>query len=194
MIRPITQKNRTESDLIVQQTYLRGPLTINDLDNTLENVMTWVNDPEVTKNFDKFDHVFTRDEEHEYLEKLLTSFNDRVFAIENENHKYVGQISINQIYWPARHGRLGTVIGNKNEWNKGHAKRANGQILEVAFNELKLNKIWAIFYETNQKIRHICETLGYVKEGLLVDEYYHNGKYHNMVRMAITKKIWEETK
>ncbi len=170
-----------------EKTYLRGPLTIKDLDEVLEHAMEWVNEPEVTKNFAQFDHVYTKEEERAYLTKLLTSPTDRVYAIENEKHEYIGQIGIHQIYWPAKHGRIGTVLGKKSEWGKGHAKRALELLCPIAFKELGLNKLWAIFYKTNERMKHITDSLGFKQEGLLRQEYCHKGQYHDMIRMALLK-------
>jgi RimJ/RimL family protein N-acetyltransferase len=171
-------------------TRLRGPLTTADLDGQLDHVMGWINDPEVTKNLARFDHVITRDEERAFLARLFASPNDRVFAIETDDGRYVGQIGIHQIYWPAKHGRLGIVIGNKAEWGRGHAKRANELLLRVAFDELGLNKLWAILYPTNARMRHICESLGFVQEGVLLDEYFHQDRFHDMVRLCLLKRTW----
>lgn len=169
-------------------TRLRGPLGPGDVDSVLDDVMAWVNDPEITKNLARFDHAFTRDEERAFLARLLASTTDRVFALENEQGRYVGQIGIHQIYWPARNGRLGVVIGRREEWGRGHARRAIAGILPFAFGELGLNKVWAIFYQTNARMRHILESLGFVREGVLLEEYFHRDTYHDMVRMCLLRR------
>jgi RimJ/RimL family protein N-acetyltransferase len=167
------------------ETRLRGPLTPADVESVLDGVMSWVNDPEVTKNFARFDRVVTRDEERGFLARLYASPDDRVYAIE-EAEGYAGQVGIHQIYWPARHGRLGIVIARR-AWGRGHATRAIAEVCRRAFGELGLNKVWAIFYVTNARMRHICESLGFVEEGRLLEEYFHNGAFHDMTRMALLK-------
>ena len=72
------------------------PLAMSDLDN----IMTWVNDPEVTRNFAKLDHKFTREEEHEYLEKLLADPKSKMYAVETEQGEYVGNVGLQEIYTP----------------------------------------------------------------------------------------------
>ena len=63
-------------------------------------------------------------------------------------------------------------------------------ILEIAFNDLELNKIWAIFYTTNTKMKHITDNFFFKQEGLLRQEYFHNEKYHDMFRVAILRQDW----
>lgn len=171
-------------------TRLRGPLGPGDVEEMLDRVLGWVNDPEVTKNLARFDHVFTREEERAYLNALFASPNDKVYALEDGGGQYLGQIGVHQIYWPARHGRLGIVLGRKEEWGKGHARRAIAALLPLAFEELKLNKLWTIFFTTNARMRHICEGLGFVQEGVLRDEYFHRGEFHDMVRMSLLAREW----
>ncbi|MBI2899216.1 MAG: GNAT family N-acetyltransferase [Planctomycetes bacterium] len=174
-------------------TLLRGPLTPADADGVLDDVMLWVNDPDVVKNLARFDHPIMRDEEREFLVRLFSSTNDRVFAIE-EDGRYVGQIGIHQIYRPAKTGRIGVVIGRREEWGRGHASRAIELLLPVAFEQIGLNKLWAIFYTTNARMRHITEKLGFVQEGTLLDEYFHQGAFHDMVRVCLLKRMWEARK
>jgi len=48
--------------------YIR-PIKLSDVDN----IMTWVNDPEVVKNLQHFNKKFTKKDEKNYVKKLLKS-------------------------------------------------------------------------------------------------------------------------
>lgn len=79
------------------------PLKLSDVDH----IMTWVNDPEIVKNLQHFDKVFTRKDELTYVKKMLKSKNDFVFSFFNKKtSEYVGQGGIHQISWENRLGRL----------------------------------------------------------------------------------------
>lgn len=171
-------------------TRLRGPLTAGDVAGVLDHVLAWVNDPEVTRNLARFDHCFSREEEAAFLTRLFASDQDRVFAIENEKQEYIGQIGVHQIYWPARLGRLGIVISRRDEWGRGHARRAITALLDIAFGSLRLNKIWAVFFTTNARMLGLCERLGFQREGVLREEYFHRDQFHDMVRMSLLAREW----
>ena len=116
------------------QTVKLRPLEMSDLDN----IMKWVKDPEVTGNFANFNVPISRENEQKYLEKILASEVDRVFAIETATHEYIGNIGLHQIHWPSRVGRFALIIGDKEHWNKGYAESAVHSLLDLAFNRFSI--------------------------------------------------------
>ncbi|MBI4141187.1 GNAT family N-acetyltransferase [Candidatus Woesearchaeota archaeon] len=170
------------------ETYIR-PVCLDDVDN----LMTWVNDAGIVGNFADFNKVRTREDEQLWLERIVSSKNDYVFAIENECHDYVGQISVHQIYWPSQKGRLALVIGNKQEQGKGHAKRALRLLLPKALNELGLFKLWANYFATNERMRHLLASVGFKIEGYLRKEYVlPGGERRDMELVALCKDEWAQ--
>jgi len=155
------------------------PLELKDI----ENIMTWVNDLEVTKNLQHFDKKFTRKDEVVYVKKILASKNDFVFSIFNGSN-YVGQCGIHQVSWENKLGRLSMLI-KQEFWNKGYAQKVLPIIVDYSFKKLKLHKVWLMHWKENKKADHLYKKIGFKKEGLLKDEYFWQGRYHDMVRMAI---------
>lgn len=68
-------------------------------------VMSWVNDREVTQYFANLQAAVTEEEERRFVAALVASEEDRAFSI-FDGEDYLGQCSINKIYWPARNGRV----------------------------------------------------------------------------------------
>lgn len=163
-------------------------LDISDLDN----VMQWVNDPELMKNFADFATRKSREEEKRFLEKIIASENDKAFSIESETGEYIGSAGIYQIHWPSRHGRLAIILGNKSYHGQGYAQNTINKVLKLAFEQYNLHKVWLLVFEDNKKVRHIYEKCGFKVEGFLRDEYFHKGSYHTMVRMSILEKEYYE--
>ena len=155
------------------------PLELKDVDN----IMTWVNDLEVTKNLQHFNKNFTKKDEVAYVKKLLTSKNDFVFSV-FDGSNYVGQCGIHQIAWENKLGRLSLII-KQEFWNKGYAQKVLPMLINQAFKKLGLHKVSLIHWKENKKADHLYKKIGFKKEGLLKDEYFWQGRYHDMVRMAI---------
>lgn len=167
------------------------PLEMSDL----ESIMCWVNDQEVVGNFANFKFPISKDEEKKYLEKILSSETDRVFAIQTEQGEYIGNAGLHQIHWPSRVGRLAVIIGKKEHWNEGYAEAAVKALLDLAFNQYNLHKIGGMVWEDNPKTTHLyLDKCGFSKEGVLRDEYFHQGKYHNIIRIGILEDDYQKLK
>lgn len=150
------------------------------------HIMKWVNDPDVVKNFQNF-KGFTKKEEIKFIKKIITSKNDFAFSIfRKTGGKYIGQCAINQINWQNKLGRFGIFVTKEN-WGNGYAEEAIKLLIACAFKTLKLHKVWGVCWATNKKSWHIYQKVGFKKEGLLKDEYFWRGKYHDLIRMSIVK-------
>lgn len=157
------------------------PITTGDVDH----MMAWVNDPEVTRNFATLSKTITREQELAYIERMIASENDRLYCIETLAGRYVGNVGLHQIYWAARNARLGLVVGAPWARGRGWGQQAITLICALAFGDLGLHKVWLVHYETNARMAHICQKLGFAVEGVLRDEYFHGAGFHNMVRRSI---------
>lgn len=159
------------------------PLRLTDINY----MMAWVNDPEVIKNLQHFNKRFTKKDELEYVRKILKSKNDFVFSFFTQANNYIGQGGIHQISQENKLGRL-SIIVKREHWDKGYAQEMLPALVNYAFENLKLHKIWLMHWKENKKAEHLYKKLGFKKEGILKDEYYWRGKYHDMIRMAIIDK------
>ncbi len=149
-------------------------------------VMTWVNDHEVMQYFAQRQTNITEVEEEGYLRALVASKNDRAFSIFDEG-EYVGQCSVNQIYWPAKNGRVFIAVRRAMQ-GKGHGPAALRALIDRAFGELDLEKLWLIVRKDNRSAQAMYLKLGFDFEGVLRREYKVGDRYFDMVRMAILRE------
>lgn len=152
----------------------------------LPHVMTWVNDRDVMQYFAQRQDRISEEEEKRYLESLISSKTDRAFSI-FMGDEYVGQCSVNQIYWPARNGRVFLVV-RKAMQGKGLGSAALRALIERAFGEMNLHKLWLIVRRDNRSAQAMYLRAGFEFEGMLRDEYCVQGKFFDMVRMAILRE------
>jgi diamine N-acetyltransferase len=153
--------------------------------------MTWVNDREVMQYFANRQTHIGEEEEAHYLRTLLASPNDRAYSV-FVGEEYVGQCSVNAIYWPARNGRLFIVIRREAQGH-GYGPAAVRALLDLAWRQLDLHKLWLIVRRDNRSAQAMYLKLGFDFEGVLKDEYCVNGRYFDMVRMAILRPAAPET-
>jgi diamine N-acetyltransferase len=155
------------------------PIATTDVDA----IMEWINDPEITKNFAGFSEPITRAAELAFVERMIASPNDRLFAIVDATGTCIGTAGIHQIYWPARNGRLGIMLGRAR--GQGLGRQALRALVATAFGALGLHKVWVVHFADNARMAHLCRTLGFSVEGVLRDEYFHHGRHWNMVRQSL---------
>jgi diamine N-acetyltransferase len=148
----------------------------------LPHIMTWVNDQDVTGYFANRQKQISAEEEVQYIKTIRASSTDFVWSVFTPEGDYVGQCSINQVYWPARNGRIFIVV-TKTRQGKGYATAILLGLQKMA-QTLGLHKLWLIVREDNTKAQALWLKGGFKFEGLLKDHYWVRGKYHNMVHMG----------
>ena len=160
-------------------------------DDDVDAVMTWINDPQITRNFAGMSKQIRREDELVYLQQMQTSETDRLYAIEADDGRYLGNAGIHKIYWPAGSGRLGVVIGDRRAHGQGLGREAMQLLITLAFDRLDLHKVWIMHFASNDRMRHLCSKLGFVPEGVLRDEYVHEGAWHDMVRHSLLRADYD---
>ncbi|MCP4502628.1 MAG: GNAT family N-acetyltransferase [Deltaproteobacteria bacterium] len=88
---------------------------------------------------------------------------------------------------------------------RGIGSAAIRAILKVAFSgkdvvvdetseirDLALHKIWLMIFRENQRSHQTYLRLGFKDEGLLREEYFHQDRWHDMVRMSLLVDEWQE--
>ncbi len=159
------------------------PLAESDVDD----ILGWVNDPDIVGNIAAFSgHAFTRDQELDYIRRTVASRVDAVWSIvEDGTGRYLGQTGLHQIHERSRVARLACIIAQREDMGRGYGSAAIRAVLDHGFGALGLHKVWLMIFATNQRGRRTYARLGFVEEGVLREEYFHQGAWHDMVRMSL---------
>lgn len=162
---------------------LYKPLSLNHL--SMEYV-SWMNDLDVIRYLES-----GGDYTLEMLENYLKNVEQQeIFSwgihLKN-NGKHIGNIKIDPISIKHKRAEYGIMMGDKNEWGKGYAKEATSTILNYCFEELKLRKITLGVVLDNIAAYTLYQNIGFKTEGVLKSHSLHEGKYCDVVRMAIFK-------
>lgn len=159
------------------------PIEMNDLDY----LMSWVNDREVVGKFTDLGKTITREEEKKYLEIIIASDKDQLYAVETVDGDYVGNIGLHEIDRTAKSARYGMIIGKKQYWGQGYGQSAIQALLELAFQQQQLQTVWGKFLTTNEKAWHInIDKCGFKVDEILPNEYFYGRKYHDMIKISMT--------
>lgn len=171
--------------IVGKRIYLRG-IEKEDLKG---NLFQWANDSQVT--YYLFMGTFPNHIEllEEQYEKSIRDNTEVQFIIaDKKNNKVIGFCGVYRIEWIGRSCEYRIFIGEKDYWGKRIGSEVAGLLLEYAFDKLNMNKIWL-----GVNAEHIAgvksyEKAGFVREGILRQEIYRNGKYYDVIRMSILRE------
>ena len=150
----------------------------------VEYMLEWMHDPEVTKNFQADFLSMTKER---VLNFVQNSFSEETqhFAFVNEQDEYLGTISLKHISEDSHNAEY-AIVTRVCAQGTGAAKKATYELLEYAFEELKLHKVYLNVIATNERARALYEKCGFKYEGLAREHFYIQGEYRDMCWYGIT--------
>jgi RimJ/RimL family protein N-acetyltransferase len=155
----------------------------------LDAVMKWVNDEEVTDLLggEMLAYPVSSITEAKFIEGAAgSSDKQKTFVIETlAEPRYIGSISFNVIDWRNRSAGLGIVIGDKSLWGKGYCSDAMRVLMRLGFDKLNLHRLWLHVHDYNPRAIASYEKCGFKREGVLRQEHFARGKYHDTIVMGI---------
>jgi len=150
----------------------------------LPRFVAWINDQEVARHLDFYRPISLEDEER-WFAAVATSASDSVFTLETVTGEHIGSIGLHQIDTRARSAMLGVFIGEKRFWGKGYGTEAVQLLLEYAFDQLNLHRVFLYVHEHNPRAVRCYQKCGFVQEGTLRQAGYKEGKYFDILVMGI---------
>ncbi|WP_096154171.1 GNAT family N-acetyltransferase [Bacillus sp. FJAT-45066] len=156
----------------------------------IEKYHLWRNDIDVMATTSLALDAYTFEETKEFVEKvILNSNSSKSYIIEmKEDNFIIGVTSLINIDTKNRNAECIIDIGEKEYWGKGYGTEALKILLDYAFLELNLHRVLLRVFSLNERAIHIYKKLGFVKEGVVRESLYRNGKWHDIITMGILKK------
>ena len=161
-------------------------LTITDLPLTLK----WHNQPDIVEMYAGHPFPVNEEMERKWYEKILTSnFPVTVFGIELlEDNKLIGLTILRDINLINISAETAIYIGDKTERSKGYSKEALKLTLRFAFKDLGLHRVFLSVREDNTAALGLYEKIGFIREGIMRDSIYKDGKYISLIIMSILEE------
>jgi RimJ/RimL family protein N-acetyltransferase len=159
----------------------------------IDDLMKWVNDEEVTQYLGS--HMtppLSRSVEEAFLEMAMTrSETYKVFAIETMAGEFAGGVDLRLIDQIDKRAEVGIVIGVRDFWGRGYGTEAMRLMLRFAFGRLNLNRVSLRVFDYNQRAIKSYEKCGFLREGVLRQDRYYDGKYHDTIVMGVLREEFE---
>ena len=143
------------------------------------------NDVRVSNNFFSDPPLY----DFQHRDWINNNFRNRLdFIVEYGNEK-VGRISLDKIDY--RHQKANYGIAILPDFSgKGIAYKASKMLFDYVFTNLPIRKINLEVFSDNERAIKLYKKLGFVQEGYFKREYFKNGKWKGVIRMALFSKKW----
>ncbi|QSQ10397.1 Spermidine N(1)-acetyltransferase [Koleobacter methoxysyntrophicus] len=154
-------------------------------------IVVWRNQKEVIDQL--FSYVGITAKQHfNWYEKYINDDTRLEFIIEiKDKKKPIGTIGLNNIDFKNQKAELGIMIGELTEQGKGYGEEAVRSLLQYAFDELNLQKIYLKTFCDNEPAVRLYKKVGFHQEGILRKEIFKNGKFKDVIIMSILKDEWK---
>ena len=148
----------------------------------------WLNNPKVNKLIgDEPGKETDLQKQKDWFDNYEKDENKKFFTI-CDNELPIGIVGLSNISENNKNADLFIAIGEDEYRGKGFGKESMKWILNFAFEELKLNKVNLGVFEENESAVMLYKNIGFEIEGIMKEEVYFDGKFHNFLSMAIFKR------
>lgn len=155
-----------------------------------EKYLSWLNDREVTKLIaspilEKENDLSIIDESYQ----RFTSENCQGFFIrDKKSSEFIGTAKLDKIDLYHNSAELGIMIGEKSFWGKGISKQVFEILMQYAFCNIGVNRLWGGTNYNNFAMRKTFTNLGFKQEGILRMANIIDGKYSDNYIYSILKE------
>lgn len=124
-------------------------------------------------------------QEEYYWNEIINSPNHIVFVIEdNSSKEVIGECRASFIDWTNSNAEMAIVLHQEHR-NKGHGNEALTLFVDYLFKYANLHRLIAIICKSNTSSLKLFESVGFKKEGILIDYKKYKGKFHDAIQMAM---------
>lgn len=146
-------------------------------------MLEWMHDDTVNCCFQYPFAAMTLEKVKNFIENSFNEENKH-FAIVNSNDEYLGTISLKNISQKNRNAEY-AIVTRKKAHGTGEALQATKELLDYAFKELGLHKVYLNVMEDNMRARKFYEKCGFIQEGIAKDAIRIAEKYRSLVWYGI---------
>lgn len=150
-----------------------------------DNIIKWRNSDEVRSRF-IYQKLFTKESHEKWIETMIeTGKVVQMIIVRSEDERPIGSVYVRDIDMEHKKAEYGIFIGETDCMGKGYGTEAAELMVQYAFEYLGLHKIMLRVFAENERAIKSYEKAGFVKEAYLKDDVCVQGKYRDIVLMAI---------
>lgn len=143
---------------------------------------TWRNNPELNRYFRQSD-LITEGQQLQWLERVQIDPTIRIYSI-IQGIRCVGVCGLTSIDFVHTKAEISCYT---EDYKKPLLKKAIMTLIDHAFYNLDLHRLWGEVFEYNQTMISVFEELNFKEEGRLKESYFKNGKYIDSIVFGLLR-------
>lgn len=133
----------------------------------------------------------SEDEIARWLDSAARSNTEFTFGVRLlDSDDLIGWAQLDGIIWTHGTSALGIGVGNRSFWDRGYGTEALALLLDFAFDELNLHRVFLTVFSYNPRAIHLYEKLGFQREGLYREHLQRDGQRFDMLLYGILRREW----
>lgn len=157
-----------------------------------ELLLTWINSREdvlLSSNY-KPVSFSTHTEWFESIQKDPTTVIFGIRLVSDDS--LIGTCKITNIHWIHRSAEVQIKISDPNQRNKGYGTESLSLLINFAFSDLNLNRLYLHVFTSNTPAIKLYEKVGFSYEGTLRSGAFINNTYLDIKIMGLLRNEWEK--
>ena len=150
----------------------------------IEMIRQWRTSTEIRKNFGDT-LPYSAIQQRKWFEKISVD-NSQFFFIAEFNNRAFGVLNIQNIDMKNGIATIGWYFIDR-EVNSIHILQAVALLIDYAFDELNIRKLYSDVLETNTKALTFNKKIGFIIEGIRKKHIFHSGKYIDLILVGLFK-------
>ncbi|MGL5069051.1 MAG: GNAT family N-acetyltransferase [Sarcina sp.] len=152
----------------------------------------WLKDKDLVKfSSSIFQELNSKNKISEWFNKLLVDNSYKKAIVNLENDEFIGYAGICNLSRVNLSGEYFIFIGNRDYHKKGIGTIVTKKIIDNGFRILNLNRLMLTVSAENYGTCKVYEKSNFIKEGVMREAFYRDGKFIDKILMSILRSDWE---
>jgi len=154
----------------------------------------WRNDVEVMHSTNPSLDVYPMEETKDFVDHVIlgTHAGKSYIMVEKGKESPIGIVSLINIDYKNRNAECIIDIGEKEYWGKGYGSEGLKLLLDYAFYEMNLHRVYLKVFSFNDKAISLYNKIGFIQEGSSRQSLFRDGTWYDIIHMGILQNEYYE--
>ncbi|MDD1502787.1 GNAT family protein [Lysinibacillus sp. CNPSo 3705] len=154
----------------------------------------WRNDMEVMHSTNPSLDVYPMEETKDFVDHVIlgTHAGKSYIMVEKGKESPIGIVALINIDYKNRNAECIIDIGEKEYWGKGYGSEGLKLLLDYAFYEMNLHRVYLKVFSFNDKAISLYNKIGFIQEGSSRQSLFRDGTWYDIIHMGILQNEYFE--